>query len=147
MPVQWDMDDEITERAFIEWMYEYRKNVFSVSSRADAIIEFIDSVKKRNSNITIVYTTKGAWPPVYFSRVAIHFLGRANNIHQPNFDEDNLNRLQIIDGGEELKTGLNVAVHAGGRLTVYDGKMDSESVIRWVESRFFNVSDGAKDEN
>lgn len=31
LPVTWDMEDEITDKAFISWIYSYRKPIMSKS--------------------------------------------------------------------------------------------------------------------
>lgn len=86
MPVTWDMEDEITDKAFISWIYSYRKPIMSKSGSADAFLNFIDE----NENMTLLlFFTKAEYPQIFMNKVTVEMSQDFQNIiHQPMFDED-----------------------------------------------------------
>jgi hypothetical protein len=55
---EWDMEDELHEKSFVEWVYENRKSVFSESPKAEAIIHYFDNGTQ--FNVTLLFLTKGS---------------------------------------------------------------------------------------
>lgn len=128
MPIMWDMDDEITDKAFISWIYNYRKPIMSKSPLAEAFMNFIDE----NENTTmLVFLTRAEYPQTFMNKVTVEMSGNFQNIiHQPTFDDDAYATYQTIPGGEELVPNKNnVAIYQNKRFAVYKGPMKYEDVM------------------
>ncbi|CAL5970556.1 Thioredoxin_domain-containing protein [Hexamita inflata] len=137
-PVPWDFEEDLTDKSFIEWIYEHRKNIFSTSLKPEALLKYFQD--EPNKNVTILYLTKGAWPAIFMNKVSIHFSGRAMNIHQASFDSEAASVLSEIPGAEVFKAGKNqIAVYAKDKFTLYSGEMKEAEVIQWIEENFYGA--------
>ena len=76
-PPQWDFDDDFSDKSFIEWVYEYRKPIFSVSPAPSAYINYLDAEGEPDN---FLFVTKGEWPAIIMNTIRIEINKLRNNI-------------------------------------------------------------------
>ena len=133
-PVTWDMEDEITDKAFISWIYSYRKPIMSKSGQAEAFLNFIDENEDAN---VLLFLTRAEYPQIFMNKVTVEMSRHFQNIiHQPMFDDRAYATYQTIPGGEELVPDKNnVAIYKNKKLIVYKGPMKYEDVMQWLKQQ------------